>query len=130
MKKQMNRYQPKPFQPEKATPSGIPFGRYKDKPLEEIPDAYLAWLINNKGSNRWLKQAAIDELRTRGKFINPNEIISAIEQEIERRICRDDSMDSDLVGRITDHVMEAFDVIREKYELHEEEPKPAHRLCK
>jgi hypothetical protein len=56
-------------QPPATTPGGtawvMPFGRHQGQPLDEIPDGYLAWLLQRKLSSGFRRTVA-DELRRRG----------------------------------------------------------------
>jgi hypothetical protein len=43
----------------------MPFGKYKDRPISEIPKDYLSWIINESSPQAWLKVAIEDELSRR-----------------------------------------------------------------
>lgn len=44
----------------------MPFGKYRDRPLNEIPDKYLFWLLSgDKGLDLELSEAARQELAER-----------------------------------------------------------------
>jgi hypothetical protein len=44
----------------------IPFGRYKDRPLPDIPASYLHWLLRETKLSSGLRAAVEGELRSRG----------------------------------------------------------------
>ncbi len=43
----------------------MPFGKYRDENLEEIPTSYLLWLRDNVELKAWLDRAVRRELRSR-----------------------------------------------------------------
>ena len=53
----------------------IPFGKHKDKPLNEIPLSYLSWLI----SNDWFEGQFYELYRAVARYLND----PAIQRELE-----------------------------------------------
>src|SRR5262245_14711934 len=46
--------------------TALPFGKHKDKPLSEVPTAYLTWLARECKLSSGLRQAIAAELASRG----------------------------------------------------------------
>ncbi len=44
----------------------MPFGKYKQKSLDEIPVGYLRWLLRECDLDAWLRAAVAAEVRRRG----------------------------------------------------------------
>ena len=50
-------------------PNLMPFGKYRGKPITDLPTGYLIWLshrVSANGDDRWVRFAAWDELADRG----------------------------------------------------------------
>jgi uncharacterized protein (DUF3820 family) len=49
----------------------LPFGKHKDKPLGEVPDGYLLWVLRECKLSSGLHRAVSEELRRRGIDVPP-----------------------------------------------------------
>lgn len=52
----------------------MPFGKYKGKKIDEIPDSYLIWLYDNVNMNYMLREAVVSSMIERFKgIVEPDE---------------------------------------------------------
>jgi len=65
-----------------------------------------------------LVEAVKRELGRRGKtFVDARPVLHDLEQEVERRISDDPRIDHDAAGRLSDHLMDAAEAVRAKFNL-------------
>jgi len=94
----------------------IPFGQHRGKTLDELPLGYVKWLITADFAEAWLKQAASRELARRGeRFVSAETVLAELEERLTRAVASDAGLSHEIAGRLADHVLAVFEVVRQRY---------------
>ena len=93
------------------------FGKYKGEHVANLPRSYLRWLLAEcEGLDPDLRYAVKAELQCRGTRLLPaDQVLAAVENELEARVSEDCDLDHDAAARLCDHVMGAFDAVRQRF---------------
>jgi hypothetical protein len=94
----------------------MPFGRHRGKCLTALPDGYLKWLLQHCDLEPWLLSEVRSEAARRGqKFAVADELLADLEERITQAVAEDGGIDHATAGRIGDHLLAAFQGVREDY---------------
>ncbi len=93
----------------------LDFGKHRGKRLGDVPTGYLRWLLS--GCDRLdpaTRQGVKEELARRGdKYLDAWTVLADVEENLTVRLAEDDSLDHVVCGTVLDHVLEAFEHVRE-----------------
>src|SRR5262245_41818679 len=94
----------------------MPFGKHKGRPVRDLDTGYLRWALKECDLKPQLYDAVKSELRRRGeRHVDAAAVLGDLEEELTARISDDDGVVHENAGILCDHVMMAFDVIRERW---------------
>src|SRR5262245_47790393 len=92
----------------------LPFGKHQGKRLDEVPLGYVRWLLGLPDLEPWLRQAVKAELARRGvRSVPASLVLELLEDELCRRLSNDPAIGKKTAGRLTDHLLDAVDAIRQ-----------------
>jgi len=95
----------------------LTFGKHKHKPLPQVPTGYLRWcLAECHQLDPWLRSFVQSELKRRGeRYVGAQAFIWEFEETLTAAIASDPGISVDLAGAIADHVMLAFEQVRQRH---------------
>jgi hypothetical protein len=94
----------------------MPFGKWRGRELTALPTGYLRWLVKACSLDDWLDLSVRAELERRGdRFVDAASVLADLEEELTRTVSEDDAIGHDDAGRLADHVLEAFEVVRRRH---------------
>lgn len=94
----------------------LPFGKFAGRAVSTVPTSYLRWMLATCDVGAGLEAALRRELSARGeKYVPAPEVFDDLEECLTTAVSEDPNIDADVAGVLTDHVMLAFQVIRDKY---------------
>lgn len=98
-------------------PGRLSFGKYRGRPIGEVPDGYLRWCLANVTDLRPAVEILIrGELARRGeRYADAALVLADLEETLTARVSEDWEISHEAAGQLTDHVMEAFDEVRERH---------------
>jgi uncharacterized protein (DUF3820 family) len=94
----------------------MPFGKYRGLDVEDVPTPYLRWCLREVNLDGGLHRAVEAELSRRGdRFVDAAAVLGDLEEEVTRRVSEDGQIGHDDAGRLADHVLEAFEAVRQRH---------------
>ncbi len=97
------------------------FGKYRGKPVADLPRGYLSWLLGCDALTPELGRAVQAELRRRGeRYLEAAEVLNAVEEEVTARVVDDPGVPHDLAALVGDHLLDAFQAVRTRFGVGDE----------
>jgi hypothetical protein len=94
----------------------MPFGKHRGRELIDLPTGYLRWLVRECNLDDELDRSVRAELARRGdRFVDAASVLADLEEEVTRRVSEDGQIGHDDAGRLADHVLEAFQAVRQRH---------------
>lgn len=94
----------------------MPFGKFKGKPVADVSTSYLRWALAECEMGSGLTRAIREELERRGeRYVSAPEVFADLEECLTVGVSSDPDLDHATAGVLCDHVLDTFQVIREKY---------------
>lgn len=96
----------------------MPFGKHKGKEIDRLPTGYLRWLLG-QSDVQW---AVVSECkavlaRRQERFLSADMVLADLEETLTLLVSDDPTLDHEIAGTVSDHVLTAFDEVRQRYHI-------------
>jgi hypothetical protein len=99
----------------------LTFGKHAGRLLTDVPTGYLRFLLGCDRLDPWLRPLVKEELCRRGeRYVPASDVLADFEEVLTARVSEDEALTHDVAGRVSDHVMEAFEEVRQRHMIGED----------
>jgi hypothetical protein len=94
----------------------LTFGKHAGRPLTDVPADYLRFLLGCDRLDPWLRPRVREELGRRGeRYVPASAVLADLEETLTARVSEDEALSHEVAGRVSDHVLDAFEEVRQRH---------------